>query len=267
MEISRRGLNLPRVGIKLRETREAKNLTLKDVEQATNIRRKYLEALETGEYDILPGTVYAKGFIRNYSEYLGLNPEEILSAYKQETCTEPQVEDKTEPVVVVEPEKKVAKVVEGSFKEKIHKEKQKSYTAYILAIIVIILGVYFGLDAFSPKEDKTVAVQNATLVQEKKNESAGDNSLKSTGVVTKPQGIALEVQAIRRCWVFVVADGKKIYEGVLEKDAKTSWQAKEKLTVKLGDATALKLELNKKSITIKARDGEVIEREFTLKDI
>ena len=75
---------MPKVGSKLRETREAKNLTLKDVEQATNIRRKYLEALEAGEYEVLPGEVYVKGFIRNYSECLGLNPEELLALYKNE---------------------------------------------------------------------------------------------------------------------------------------------------------------------------------------
>ncbi len=256
---------MPKVGSKLRETRETKNLTLKDVEQATNIRKKYLDALESGEYRILPGEVYVKGFIRNYSEYLGLDPEEILLAYK---CEETE-EQLPETIENSKPKQAVNTKNVGSFKEKIHKEKRKNHILYVIVIVMLLVGIYWGLDVFTTKETTNNNVsQNNTAVLEKKNEpiQTGKPS-KENNLTKKNESLSLEVQASRRCWVFVLADGKKIYEGILEKDEKTVWQAKEKLTVKLGDATALRLFLNKKSITIKAKDGEVIEREFTLKDI
>ena len=58
------------VGKILREQREAKGLTFEDVESSTSIRRSYIEAIENGKYDKLPGLVYARGFVRNYADFL-----------------------------------------------------------------------------------------------------------------------------------------------------------------------------------------------------
>ncbi len=68
----------------LREAREAHGLSLDEVEAQTRIRRTFLEALEKGDYQILPGEVYVHGFVRNYAVYLGLDPEEARQRYGQE---------------------------------------------------------------------------------------------------------------------------------------------------------------------------------------
>ena len=73
------------LGERLRAAREAKGLTLAQAEQATRIRRTFLEALEEEHFDALPGVVYAKGFIRNYAQFLGLDPQECLAAYHAST--------------------------------------------------------------------------------------------------------------------------------------------------------------------------------------
>ena len=72
------------VGDLLRQTREAKGLSLPQVEEITKIRHKILEALEQGAYDQLPAPVFVKGFLRNYAVLLGLNPEEVIQKYKEE---------------------------------------------------------------------------------------------------------------------------------------------------------------------------------------
>jgi cytoskeletal protein RodZ len=74
-----------RLGDVLREAREAKGLDLGRVERETKIRQRYLSALERGEYRELPGSVYTKGFLRNYGAYLGLDPEELIDLYRIET--------------------------------------------------------------------------------------------------------------------------------------------------------------------------------------
>lgn len=70
------------IGATLREARVRKRLTLQQVEDDTKIRVKYLQAMENEEFDALPGATYAKGFLRGYSTYLGLDPEIILDEYK-----------------------------------------------------------------------------------------------------------------------------------------------------------------------------------------
>ena len=72
------------VGALLRKTRLAKNQDLRDIASYLCIRYQYLEALEEGRYKELPGEAYANGFIRSYASYLGLNPADIITRYKQE---------------------------------------------------------------------------------------------------------------------------------------------------------------------------------------
>ena len=72
------------LGEQLLAARERKGVDLYRAERDTKIRVRYLAALERGDYNELPGTVYTKGFLRNYALYLGLNPEEILEQYRQE---------------------------------------------------------------------------------------------------------------------------------------------------------------------------------------
>jgi cytoskeletal protein RodZ len=76
-----------RLGDVLREAREAKGVDLTRVERDTKIRERYLAALESGEYRELPGSVYTKGFLRNYGAYLGLDPDYLIDLYRIETTS------------------------------------------------------------------------------------------------------------------------------------------------------------------------------------
>ena len=73
-----------KLGEVLRTAREAKFIDLARVERDTKIRVRYLAALENGEYRDLPGTVYTRGFLRNYGLYLGLDPDYLVDLYRLE---------------------------------------------------------------------------------------------------------------------------------------------------------------------------------------
>src|SRR3972149_584679 len=66
------------LGETLRRARLSKGITFEDAERVTRIPRKYLEALEVENYGILPAPVYARGFLRSYAGYLGLDPGALL---------------------------------------------------------------------------------------------------------------------------------------------------------------------------------------------
>ncbi|MGB0681515.1 MAG: RodZ domain-containing protein [Magnetovibrionaceae bacterium] len=72
------------VGALLRATRLRHGLDLEDVASILRIRSVYIEAIEGGRYADLPGSTYAVGFIRSYSEHLGLDAEEIIRRFKAE---------------------------------------------------------------------------------------------------------------------------------------------------------------------------------------
>jgi cytoskeletal protein RodZ len=80
------------LGETLRRARLAKGITFEDAERVTRIPRKYLEALEVENYGIMPAPVYARGFLRSYAGYLGLDPQELLPFFPVGHVEEPKLE-------------------------------------------------------------------------------------------------------------------------------------------------------------------------------
>ena len=72
------------IGERLIEAREERGLTLQDAERDTRISRRYLQALEDERFGIIPAPVYARGFLRSYSQYLGLETAPLLARFPQD---------------------------------------------------------------------------------------------------------------------------------------------------------------------------------------
>ena len=70
------------IGDLLRREREKKGLSHSDVENATKIRVRYIQAMETEQFQIIPGEVYRLGFLKNYARLLDLDPDAIITRYK-----------------------------------------------------------------------------------------------------------------------------------------------------------------------------------------
>jgi len=72
------------LGALLRKAREQRGYTLDDIQEVTKIRKRYLEAIENGEYKVLPGSFYVRAFVKTYAETVGLDAEEVLRLYQKE---------------------------------------------------------------------------------------------------------------------------------------------------------------------------------------
>ena len=72
------------LGTWLIRAREARGLTIEDAERDTRISRRYLQALESEQFEVIPAPVYARGFLRSYSQYLGLDPAEMLALFPRD---------------------------------------------------------------------------------------------------------------------------------------------------------------------------------------
>jgi hypothetical protein len=71
------------IGTTLREARMRNRIDINEVETRTKIRAKYLRAIENEEWDMLPGPVYVKSFLRTYGDYLGLDSRQLVDEYKR----------------------------------------------------------------------------------------------------------------------------------------------------------------------------------------
>ena len=132
------GLEAPRDSLSgvLRRAREDYGQDLRTVAQILRIRYVYLQAIEEGRFEQLPGTTYAIGFLRTYADFLGLNGDEIVDRFKNEAQG---VERKTE-LVFPEPVSE-SKVPGGA----------------IILISVLLLAVAYGGWLYLSNQGKSVA--------------------------------------------------------------------------------------------------------------
>ena len=72
------------IGATLREARIRARIDIGEVETRTKIRAKYLRAIENEEWDLLPGPVYAKSFLRTYGDYLGLDSRMLVDEFRRQ---------------------------------------------------------------------------------------------------------------------------------------------------------------------------------------
>ncbi len=73
--------HMAELGNTLSRARRARGITLEEVERDTHVSKRYLLALETEDFSAFPAPVYARGFLRTYSRYLGLNPDELIRVF------------------------------------------------------------------------------------------------------------------------------------------------------------------------------------------
>ena len=83
------------IGNQLKTAREARSLTLEEVSGATYMRPHYLQALEAGDFESLPSITQARGFLRTYANYLGLDADALLAELDSPAGVEPPPEEVT----------------------------------------------------------------------------------------------------------------------------------------------------------------------------
>jgi cytoskeleton protein RodZ len=282
------------LGRVLSEARAAKRATLAEVETGTRIRQKYLEALETGSFAELPRGPVARGFLRTYAEYLGLDPEEVLRQYSEESG------DVEAEIPIAEPGKPRYVDYRPLEVELVDSRPAPSWFHWVVALLVVVaLAIvawwFFGRDwtagwsslAFWAAPTSTPTATNtptpwivtatpspAPSAEPIMVTPTSDLLLLPTPTVaatitptplptTTPEivpQIAMTVTVNQRAWVRVVADGQVVQEGILEGGESRFWEAAESLVIRTGNAGGVNLILNDEDLGPMGDIGQVVER-------
>src|SRR5690625_2610703 len=119
------------IGVRLKEAREAKKLSLESLQETTKIQKRYLVAIEQGDFHVLPGKFYARAFIKEYALAVGLNPDELLEEYKSEI---PSTEDES--------------MLQYSRIQRSNKENRRERNPSNLSFILIVTVVFLVITIF-----------------------------------------------------------------------------------------------------------------------
>ena len=254
------------IGDLLRRERERQNLSIKDIEKATSIRALYIDAIEKGEYKTLPGEVYAKGFVRNYANYLKLNANEIVNAFNEEMHPQEELHEAAESssaeearqVQSVERNREEYRGPKITSLESYPMEKSSHGVRNALMVAVAVFAVALvALIAFGGDEEPSAPAPRA--------KTQTQQGQKQTEAAPKPaaDGVEVKLSFTDRCWTEVVVDGKTEFEGTAEKGKVLTLKGKDKVRITAGNAGALNYSLNGKDMGAIGQKGEVVEKTFT----
>lgn len=254
------------IGDLLRRERERQNLSIKDIEKATSIRALYIDAIEKGEYKTLPGEVYAKGFVRNYANYLKLNANEIVNAFNEEMHPQEELQDAAGSSSAEEARQeqaaernreeyrgpKITSLESYPMEKKSHGVRNALMVAAAVFVVAFAALIAFGGD----EEPSAPAPRAKTQTQQ---------GQKQTEAAPKPaaDGVEMKLSFTDRCWTEVVVDGKTEFEGTAEKGKVLTLKGKDKVHITAGNAGALNYSLNGKDMGAIGQKGEVVEKTFT----
>ncbi|MCR8642121.1 DUF4115 domain-containing protein [Paenibacillus sp. N1-5-1-14] len=121
------------LGQLLREARLQRKMSLEELQEITKIRKGYLEAIEEGNYKLLPGSFYVKAFIKSYAEAVGIDPQEALNLFRL-SSPESAAEESSEPTI--QPRRR-------SVMRNTEKWSRLASTVLVISFIVLILAIIY----------------------------------------------------------------------------------------------------------------------------
>ncbi|MGM9966861.1 MULTISPECIES: RodZ domain-containing protein [unclassified Rummeliibacillus] len=127
------------LGARLKEARVSKGYSLDDLQEITKIQKRYLSAIEEGNYSIMPGTFYVRAFIKQYAEAVGLDSNELLETFKSEIPANNTVQNVTATTNIQQPQQR------RTLAKKTAKKSSDWMPKIIVAlfIIIIIAAIWF----------------------------------------------------------------------------------------------------------------------------
>jgi cytoskeletal protein RodZ len=131
------------LGRKLREAREKHSYNLEQIARDTNISKSFLEALEEENFGVIPGDTYVLGFLRNYGEYLGLNPEELVGLYRN--------------LRIQEQPMPMSELLQG--RPRTGRPRSRVLALVLVVAAVAAVGVFLGVRYGLPRRGETAARQ------------------------------------------------------------------------------------------------------------
>jgi cytoskeleton protein RodZ len=273
-------------GMRLKQEREQRGITLDQISQSTKIGTRFLQALEQDHFEQLPGGIFNKGFVRAYARFVGIDEEQVVADFLTATgANQPNTPaDDKPPAIELPPEPK--------------RDRAPSVPWGILATLLLITAFSFAVWGFYSRVTSTKTqppVPSAPLTEtvihteaspapqsvhpaNEVKSSARANVVPSSATRTTsgasssptnassststpesgiPHEIVLRIKAREGAWVSINVDGEVTTQETLAALSEKTIRARQQIIVKAGNVGALDLEFRGKSLPVQGKVGEV----------
>ncbi|MGZ3494233.1 MAG: helix-turn-helix domain-containing protein [Thermodesulfobacteriota bacterium] len=293
------------LGSYLKNQRESKKISLREVAKNTRVREHILKAIEEDRYELLPPYTYVKGFLSAYAKYLKLDESEVLLRYERVLKGEPVAPPLAELPKPAPPPPKPPKPAPPSPKPKEEisatkpsKPRKKiewntKQTWVIAGVIAASLVLFYFFSPYSPRPPESVperpAPEKAAIEEEPaaptppiaavtsvpkekpviegKESVAPSSPVTSTTSIPEKKPLSLQLKAVEETWVRLDVDDQSGKGMILKPGEGISVQASNRIRMILGNAGGLDLTLNGKKLEKFGKSGEVLTLIFTSKGV
>jgi cytoskeleton protein RodZ len=279
-------------GEHLKREREMRGVTLEEISAATRIAPRFLAALESEQWELLPGGVFNRGFIRSVARYLGLDEDTLVAEYALET------RGRAEPGVVADPP------------EEPDRNWARVFVVVVL-VLVVLAGGWAAVHFLGPKIAARLHKHSGEPVNSAPESGVAPSFAGATGEQTASQTAAqssapnfapdpavappsdpaissspaasvgsgaelvsgtvpvldLKLEAAKATDVKVVADGKPLFEGHMDARQVYRFTAVDSLEISSSESSAILLELNGQAVAAGGQPGQPRFVTLTPKDL
>ncbi|MFB6497370.1 helix-turn-helix domain-containing protein [Bacillus haynesii] len=290
------------LGNRLKEAREEKGMSLDDLQAATKIQKRYLTALEEGNYDIIPGKFYVRAFIKQYAEAVGLDSELLFEEFKKDIPNSYN-DEVSEKLSSIKPQRELPKSASKAL-ELLPTLLVAAGVIVVIAIIYVIVQAVNGGGNQQAEEPKTEESQSKYDVskdspltkenqqntdaqkdsaeddKEKKDQQSDEND-KLTIKATASEGssttyelsgsdkLELEVKANENSWVRVRDEkGSSLKEGMMKKGEtfQKNITDQSQIDLRIGYAPGVEIKINGEVLSYKLDPKTVMTQNITIQN-
>ncbi|NLT34702.1 MAG: helix-turn-helix domain-containing protein [Gaiellales bacterium] len=247
------------IGNSLREARNRQGLSIRDAEDATKIRSKYLQAMEQDDFEVLPGPTFVMGFLRTYAAYLGLDADAVVEEYRNAYA--PHVLDAH----------RLPNAPLRSRPRQTGPRRSNYVVVAVIALVVIIILAWVGWgnrrtgDTVTTVSRTTITATTGASGTDRVAGASAQDSPSGTGsasvaeqgeavAAVDGEGLAVAVEAVRDCCYLVVREGssggKTLYSQTLEEGESVSFEGENVLWMTIANPTAVILNINGREFNV-----------------
>lgn len=211
-------------GLWLRRQREMREVPLREIADVTKISLRYLEALEQDRFDVLPAPVFAKGFLREYSRYVGLDADEVVNSFLIATGE------------MVKSEEEV--VEEESERARSRKTPLVAVLALALIVVVVVVIALLGrVRKAQPVETSPIAAPLQVMKEPAPVESAVEPEVEAIP-------LTVIIDFTEDCWVEAIVDEDRTITELRVQGESMRIEAQSTVLLTLGNPGGVRVEVN-----------------------
>jgi cytoskeletal protein RodZ len=241
-------------GASFKKARESKGISLDQIAKTTRISTRFLAAIESEEFHLLPGGVFNRGFIRSFAESVGLDPNQAVADYERL-------------VLVREPSDMMASASQRS------SGSERYLYPIALGVLAVAIAIFYIVSrdssrhadipvapvtapATKPEPPPTPTSEPAVPAATPAPTEAEPAPAPAPAAITT-QALTLDVEAHEKTWIKVASDGNNASAEILEPGMTRKFTAESSLYISIGNAAGLSLRVNDMPLKPLGKSGQV----------